>query len=96
MTTLFKYASGGNYHAGQIVGKTLRLYVNEENGACVIIDSGRYVGALPASGTESLLNGLYYAAIANGYEIENKETMRCPVTINETLENWSDYVSINT
>lgn len=96
MTTLFKFPSGGNYYAGQIVDKTLRLYVNDGGGACVIIESGKYVGASSAAQTESLLNGLYYAAIGSGYEIESTETMLCPVALNETLSNWSDYVTIDT
>lgn len=95
MTTLIKYASGGNYYAGQIVGKTLRLYVNDGGGACVIIGSGKYVGAGSAAQTESLLVGVYYAAIGSGYEIESTETMLCPVALNETIEDWSDYVLVN-
>lgn len=96
MTTLFKFPNGGNYFAGQIVGKTLRLYVNDDGGACVINDSGKYVGVYPAAQTESLLNGVYYAAIGSGYEIESTETMLCPVALNETISNWSDYVTIDT
>lgn len=95
MTTLAKYYVGGIYHAGIIVGKTLRMYVNNENGASVINESGKYVGAQGASGTDSLLNGFYYAAIGFGYEIESKETMLCPIALNETFENWSDYVRVN-
>ena len=95
MTTLFKYPIGGNYYAGQIVGSNLQVYVNDVGGACVIIESGKYVGAESASLIPSLLEGLKAAAARSGFAVETAETMLCPVALNENIPQWETYVSIS-
>ena len=95
VTTLFKYPSGGNYYAGQIVGSNLQLYVNKNGGPCVIIESGKYVGAEAAGMVPSLLEGLKAAATRSGYTVDAADTIICPVALNETIPQWETYVSIS-
>lgn len=95
MTTLFKFASSGNYFAGQIVGSNLQLYVNDGGDSCVILESGKYVGAEAAAMVPSLLEGLKAAATRSGYTVDAADTIICPVALNETIPQWETYVSIS-